>query len=868
MSITYNANPNLKGRDVEVEYTPEQLREYIRCAKDPIYFITNYVKIINLDKGLIPFEPFPYQQKLIQTLADNRFVVAKCPRQCGKDLSLTTPIPTPNGWKILGDIVPGDIVFSEDGTKTTVTETKDFIGNECYEIEFDSGELIVAGADHDWKVERNGYWTNPKIVSTVDLIEIEQSRKGRPKSAPLRIKSTSPITSPNISLPIDPYTLGVWLGDGNSNDARFTMTEEDGVSVSSLIESNGHSVEMFGHNNESKARRFSVRGLHSLLNKNNLLGNKHIPSIYFNASTEQKQELLKGLMDTDGTCRTNQSKYGGSGSCEFFNKNKLIIDGVREILFSLGIKNRLRHKIVDGETYFTVSFATDLSMFNLPRKQDIQKKLKGHPKNGYHYIQGIRKVDSVPTRCLTVDHPSQMFLCGRSMIPTHNSTTLIAFLLHQIIFTPDLSVAVLANKQTTARELLGRLKLAYEHLPKWLQQGVIEWNKGSILLQNNSKVIASSTSGSAIRGLSINMLLLDEFAFLPNNIANEFFTSVYPTISSGTNTKIFIVSTPKGMNLFHSIWQDASLGRNEYIPFGVHWSDWPGHDDAWREKTISNMGADGEKKFQQEYECEFLGSSNTLISDWKLATLTHLNPISSRDGVDIYFSPEKDHTYIATVDISGGGGGDHHAIIVFDVTQFPYKMVAKWRSNTMSPLRVPDMIYLIANAYNEAFVLIESNNNGGDVARALHDDLEYENILMTTRRTGLGQVIGGGFGASVKMGVAMDRKVKSVGCSNLKALIESDKLLIPDHDTIQELRRFISVRSSYESESGYNDDLVMCLVSFAWLINQRYFKDLMDQDIQAVLRADQTRLIEEDILPFGFYDDGRPEPPPKERFVV
>ena len=415
---------------------------------------------------------------------------------------------------------------------------------------------------------------------------------------------------------------------------------------------------------------------------------------------------------------------------------------------------------------------------------------------------------------------------------------------------------------------MSRLKLAYEHLPKWLQQGVVEWNKGSILLENNSKVIASATSSSAIRGLSINMLLLDEFAFLPNNIANDFFTSVYPTISSGENTKIFIVSTPKGMNLFHSIWNDAQNGKNEYIPFGVHWSDWPGHDDAWRQKTIANMGADGEKKFQQEYECEFLGSSNTLIADWKLAAMSAMNPISSRDGVDVFYGPVKDHTYMVTVDVSKGGGGDYHAATVIDVTQYPYQMVAKWRSNTMSPLRVPDMIFLIANAYNEAFVLIESNNNGGDVARALHDDLEYENILMTTRRVGLGQIIGGGFGSSVKLGVEMDKKVKAVGCSNLKALIESEKLLVVDHDTIHELRRFVSKGSSYEAEPGGNDDLVMCLVMFAWLINQRYFKDLMDQDIQAALRAEQDQLIEEDLLPFGFIEDGRPKPPPAERFVV
>lgn len=459
------------------------------------------------------------------------------------------------------------------------------------------------------------------------------------------------------------------------------------------------------------------------------------------------------------------------------------------------------------------------------------------------------------------------FVIGKCPRQCGKSTTLIAFLLHQILFTSELSVAILANKEKTARELLSRLKLAYEHLPLWLQQGVDEWNKSSILLENNSKVIASATSGPAIRGLSINMLLLDEFAFLPNNIANDFFTSVYPTISSGENSKIFIISTPKGMNLFYNIWKDAENGKNGYVPFGVHWSDWPGHDAEWRLQTVANMGSDGARKFSQEYECEFLGSTNTLLSDSKLATLTSFNPVSSRDGIDVYYPVEKDHTYIACVDVSKGVEADYHAITVIDVTQYPYKLAAKWRSNTMSPLRLPDMIFFIATAYNEAFVLIE-NNIGSDVAQTLHDDLEYENILMTTRKVGSGQQIGGGFGGSVRKGVEMDKKVKAHGCAYLKALIESDKLILHDYDTIMELRRFIAAKGSFAAEAGANDDLVITLVMFAWLINQRYFKDMMDQDIQAALRAEQDQLIEEDLLPFGFVDDGSPLRPPVERFVV
>lgn len=459
------------------------------------------------------------------------------------------------------------------------------------------------------------------------------------------------------------------------------------------------------------------------------------------------------------------------------------------------------------------------------------------------------------------------FVIGKCPRQCGKTVTVVSYLLHQIIFNPDFTVAILANKEKTAREILSRLKLAYEHLPKWLQLGVIEWNKSSIVLENNSKVLAYATSSDAIRGMSINILMLDEFAFLPNSISHQFMTSVYPTVQSGTNTKIFIVSTPNGMNLFKAIWDLAVSGMNQYAPFSIHWSDWPGHDEDWKEKTIANMGADGAKKFQQEYECEFLGSANTLIADTKLAEMIPQNPIFSSEGLDVYHRAEDGHTYIACVDISKGVGEDFHAIVVVDVTSIPYKLAAKWRNNVISPLLVPDVVFRIASSYNDAFVLIEVNNNGGDVARALQEDLEYENLLMTTRKPGLGQTIGGGFGSSVKYGVDMDKLVKRSGCNNLKILIESDKLFIYDHDIIEELKSFIAIGSSYRAQSG-NDDLVMCLVSFSWLVSQRYFKELMDQDIQAVLREEQNKLIEEDLLPFGFIEDGIPKPPPNEPFYI
>ena len=198
------------------------------------------------------------------------------------------------------------------------------------------------------------------------------------------------------------------------------------------------------------------------------------------------------------------------------------------------------------------------------------------------------------------------------------STTVVSYLLHYVVFNDNVNVGILANKASTAKDLLGRLQKSYENLPKWMQQGVQVWNKASLELENGSKIIAASTSASAVRGMSFNIIFLDEFAFIPNHIAEDFFSSVYPTISSGKTTKVIIVSTPKGMNHFYRLWHDSERGRNEYIPTEVHWTEVPGRDAAWKAQTISNTS---EQQFQQEFECDFLGSSDTLISSAKLKSL-------------------------------------------------------------------------------------------------------------------------------------------------------------------------------------------------------------------------------------------------------
>ena len=387
-----------------------------------------------------------------------------------------------------------------------------------------------------------------------------------------------------------------------------------------------------------------------------------------------------------------------------------------------------------------------------------------------------------------------------------------------------------------------------------MQQGVLAWNRGSLELENGSKILAASTSASAVRGMSFNILFLDEFAFVPNHIADSFFASVYPTITSGQNTKVIIVSTPHGMNHFYRMWHDAEKGKNEYKPTDVHWSEVPGRDDVWREQTIANTS---EQQFKVEFECEFLGSVDTLIAPSKLRSMVYQTPEKTNAGLDVYVDPVKGHDYALTVDVARGVSKDFSAFVVIDITEFPHAVVAKYRNNEIKPMLFPSVIEEVGKSYNDAFILCEVNDVGDQVASILNFELEYKNLLMCSMRGRAGQVVGQVFsGKKTQLGVKMSKTVKKVGALNLKTLIEEDKLLSCDYDIMSELTTFIQKNNSFEAEDGCNDDLAMCLVIYAWLVAQDYFKELTDQDVRKRLYEEQRNQIEQDMAPFGFMDDG------------
>ena len=498
-------------------------------------------------------------------------------------------------------------------------------------------------------------------------------------------------------------------------------------------------------------------------------------------------------------------------------------------------------------------------------EDQIQEYLKC-AKDPIYFIESYCKI-------VTLDHglqPFKLYDCQKNKVNIiHNNrkiilmegrqqgktTTSAAYILWYTLFQESKTVAILANKASAAREVLYRYQLMYENLPIWLQQGVSTWNKGDIALENGSIVFTAATSRQGIRGKSVNMLYVDETAIIPNNLAEEFFTAVYPTISAGETTKILLSSTPLGYNHFWKFWNDAKNDRNGFVPLFIPYWEIPGRDEKWAETQRKLLG---ELKYNQEVLCNFLGSSLTLIAADTIAQLSADQPIHSKDGLDVYERAEKNRTYVIVADTAKGVEGDYSAFQIIDVTEMPYKQVGKYRDNKISPLLYPSVIYKLAKEFNDAYVLVEINVSE-QVADILYNEYEYENIIFVNRNTN-GQVVSGGFGGGrTQLGVITDKKVKRIGCSNFKSMTEEKKLLIRDADTISEISTFIQKRSSYQADEGYHDDLVMPFVLFSWLTTNPYFKDLTNINIRKELYEKRIQDIEQELTPFGIINDGQDE---------
>ena len=451
-------------------------------------------------------------------------------------------------------------------------------------------------------------------------------------------------------------------------------------------------------------------------------------------------------------------------------------------------------------------------------------------------------------KCI-MDNRRVVLMEGRQQGKTVTSA---ACILHYTIFQEDKTVAIMANKSSAAREVLNRYQIMYENLPIWMQQGVKTWNKGDVELENNSKVLTAATTAAAIRGKSVNWLYIDEAAIIPNNIADEFFTSVYPTISAGETTKILLTSTPLGYNHFWKFWNESVKGVNGFANMFIPYYEIPGRDEKWLEEQKQLLG---QVKFNQEVMCEFLGSTNTLINSNTIGALSTIDPEFQNANLDIYESPEKNHYYAMAVDTARGIGGDYSAFVVVDITEMPYKVVAKYRDNEIAPMLFPDVIGKVGRDYNDAFVLIEVNDIGQQVVEILHQEIEYENILSTVTEKNR-QFVSPGFGKSTKLGVNTSKQVKRQGCFTFKSLLEEQKLLVFDEHIIHEISTFIEKGNTYQADEGYHDDLVMCMVLFGWLSSQQFFKDMTDINTREGLYKQQSANIEHNLTPY-IRDDGQ-----------
>ena len=483
-----------------------------------------------------------------------------------------------------------------------------------------------------------------------------------------------------------------------------------------------------------------------------------------------------------------------------------------------------------------------------------------------HGIQPFKLYDCQKKKIKLIhDNRKVILMEGRQQGKT---TSAAAYILWYTLFQDSKTVAVLANKASTAREIMSRYQLMFEHLPPWMQQGIKTWNKGDIELENGSIVFTAATTAAGIRGKSVNLLYIDEAAIIPNTVADAFFTAVYPVISAGQTTKILITSTPLGYNHFWKFWNDAVNGNNDFVPMFIPYSQIPGRDEKWALEQRRQLG---DLKYNQEVLCKFLGSSLTLINSDTIEYMSTCPTVYSKDGLDLYDYPvkgerndneeliKKPHSYVIVADTAKGVGGDYSAFVIIDITEVPYKLVGKYRDNKIAPMLYPSIIHKVAKDYNMAYVLIEINSSE-QVAHIMHNELEYENIVFVNRNTKSGQIVSGGFGGGkTQLGVQTDKRVKRIGCFTFKALVEEKKLLITDADTISEISTFIQVRDSYEADDGYHDDLVMPLVLFSWLTTNPYFKELNNVNLREAMYQERIKQIEEDVVPFGFVLTGTEE---------
>lgn len=812
-----------KKPGVKIDYTPEMIEELRKCKEDPIYFMENYFYIVSKG-GEILFKPYEYQKQMVRNFQNYTNNVMLTARQMGKKLVNSTPILTPHGFTTMGELKVGDVIYGADGKKTTVnyiTDPNDQL--KLYDIKFSNGETITACEDHLWNISTTDwhrYGNKVKTLSTKEMVHLLNKLSSRTKPSRMFIEHTKVVEFDEQHVHIDPYILGLWLGDGHSANHRITHHVDDYTFYKECLNENisefklDNRTECTGYSNLNFEHHYSLKN------------NKHIPHEYIYNSVHVRTEILKGLMDTDGYCSIDGNTQ------QFYSSNKHLAEAVRLILSTLGIKSTITFKDNDHKGCYVVTFSTSVEVFKLPRKLERQKSRQcDHPKNHRLYIESITESTSTEMgRCLQVDNEDHLFLCGETLIPTHNTTVAAAFILWYAMFNDTKTILLLGNILSTAKEIMERIQFAYEMCPDFIRDGVVKYNVQTVHFENKSRIIARATTPSAARGLSVNLLYLDEFAFVQESYQSEFWSAVSPTLAS-SDGRCIITSTPNTeYDQFATIWYESQShvmedgtqldeggpGKNDFKGIQVTWDWHPDRDIEWAKKEEYKIGT---SKFKREYNCEFVTYQETLINSVKLTEIksrTVREHIRQTDDVRWFKPIEYGMTYCVALDPAGGTGGDDAAIQVYELPTMRH--VAEWRHNMF---RIPEQIKLLHRILSELayqmhklgaknieehlYWTIESNTIGeAAVLEIQHIGIDAfpGTLINEPRRTRTGKI---------RKGMVTTRSTKKTACFHMQKLMETFRMEVASKALHRQLNDFIRSGTEdgvFKAKLGMKDDLV------------------------------------------------------------
>ena len=845
----YQGNENILRKDATIKWTEEMLSEVKLCAKSILHFAEKHFYIITED-GKKRIELYKYQKKLLKAFKSNRFNVVLSSRQSGKALGLNTPIPTPNGFVNMGDLKDGDNIYGLNGKVYTITKAHDVLYNrECYKVTFDNGEEIIADAEHLWYTQtktdrkrKNNKEGNVKTTKNIFHTLLTKDKEPNHR-IPMCLNG---IEYDKKELPINPYILGLWLGDGATDGSRITIGKRDIEDTLKILKNNEQfkilKVQedkrgVFALNLTNEKRK--IDSLHTILRLNNLLGNKHIPESYFLSSREQRIELLMGLMDSDGYITPKGHAY-------FYNTNLKLVKEVQKLITSLGYKAFYKEKKAKingvecglvGSVYFKPREMIVKLPFKTSRLENNLSKISDSNRNQFHYIKDVQKIESVPVRCITVDSPDSLYLCGNTLIPTHNTTTITIYALWMVCFQSDKRVTIVANKESTAKEIFARIKMAYEQLPVYLKPHIKSWRNNGLILGNDSAITISTTSSSGPRGTTSNLLIIDEMAHCPNDLMKELWKSALPIISSMKKSQVVVISTPNGVgNKFHDLYLETQTPNSDWHLEVVNWWDVPGRDEVWKEKEIRTIGS--KEDFDQEYGCVFHEPGKTVVDSEYLKELVIncTDPILVNDDGNyrIYKLPNPQSFYVIGVDVGEGIGRSNTVAQILDVSNLQnIEQVAVYATNSMSPYHFGTKLLSVLNDWGRPPILVENNNNGQQVLDVLCQTHSYENVV-SYHFEGFSKH----YNNANRFGIHNHTNTRYKGITNFRYWVDSLKAVrFYDKETVLELGNFIRLPNFTFAKKNEKqlDDRVFGLIWALFMLDPslvgRYFaiNELDDQ---------------------------------------